>query len=226
MDFAACTAEAGWIDALAAVAQRGARRADAIADAAIELFIAHGFDAVTIADIAHAAGVSRKTIFNYFPAKEDLVFHEGHERRAALLRAIRSRPPGEPLTAPFRRATMDYLDRVEHGSVDAILAVPRIVAGSRALHSRLAVGWERESAELAPAIAEQAGEPATSVVAMVVARTLAWTHRLTFRAAFTRLLAGEDQRAVAADLREQATRAYDLLETGLAGYGHRQPAGS
>jgi hypothetical protein len=54
---------------------------------------------------------------------------------------------------------------------------------------------------------------------MVVARTLAWTHRLTFRAAFMRLLAGEDQRTVAADLRAQATRAYDLLEAGLAGYG-------
>ena len=39
------------------------------------------------------------------------------------------------------------------------------------------------------------------------------------RAAFTRLLAGEDQRVVAADLRAQATRAYDLLEAGLAGYG-------
>ena len=33
------------------------------------------------------------------------------------------------------------------------------------------------------------------------------------------LLAGDDQRAVAADLREDATRAYDLLERGLAGYG-------
>ena len=57
------------------------------------------------------------------------------------------------------------------------------------------------------------------LLAMVVARTLAWTHRLTFRAAFMRLLAGEDQRTVAADLREQATRAYDLLEAGLGGYG-------
>jgi hypothetical protein len=40
-----------------------------------------------------------------------------------------------------------------------------------------------------------------------------------FRSAFTRLLAGEDQRAVAADLREQAHRAYETLEQGLAGYG-------
>jgi hypothetical protein len=52
-----------------------------------------------------------------------------------------------------------------------------------------------------------------------MARTLAWTHRLVFRAGFQRLLAGEDQRTVAADLRDQAHRAYEALERGLAGYG-------
>ncbi|MEA2244855.1 MAG: hypothetical protein QOD24_4411, partial [Solirubrobacteraceae bacterium] len=36
------------------------------------------------------------------------------------------------------------------------------------------------------------------------------------------LLAGEDQRTVAADLRLQADRAYDLLEAGLAAYGARE----
>jgi hypothetical protein len=56
---------------------------------------------------------------------------------------------------------------------------------------------------------------------MVVARTLAWTHRMTFRAAFTRLLDGEDPKRVARDLRKQADEAYDLLEAGLAGYGSR-----
>jgi AcrR family transcriptional regulator len=192
---------------------------EAIAAAAMELFLARGFDDVTIADVAGAAGVSRKTIFNYFPAKEDLVFHEGRERRAALIEAIRSRPAGEPLIAPFRRTTIEYLDRVEHGSVDALVAVPRLVAASPALRSRLAIGWEKEAAELAPVIAEETGAAVGDLLAMVVARTLAWTHRLTFRAAFMRLLAGEDQRTVAADLREQATRAYDLLEAGLGGYG-------
>ena len=52
---------------------------------------------------------------------------------------------------------------------------------------------------------------------------LAWAHRLVFRAAFTRPIAGEDQRAVAADLRDQARRAYETLEQGLAGYGVKGP---
>jgi hypothetical protein len=56
-------------------------------------------------------------------------------------------------------------------------------------------------------------------VPTIVARTLAWTHRMVFRAAFTRLLAGEDRHWVAADLRLQANRAYRTLETGLGRYG-------
>jgi AcrR family transcriptional regulator len=192
-----------------------------IAAAAMELFQARGFDDVTIADIAAAADVSRKTVFNYFPAKEDLVFEAGQERRAAIVQAIRERPPGSSLVAPFRAATMDYLDSVERDPVDAIVAIPRLVAGSTALRNRLFIGWEEEAAVLGPVLAQEAGEPPGSVVAIVVARTLAWTHRTVFRAAFTRVLAGEDQHAVAADLREQAARAYDLLEDGLAGYGAR-----
>jgi hypothetical protein len=75
---------------------------------------------------------------------------------------------------------------------------------------------------LGPVLAEESGERRDELTPVVVARALAWTHRLTFRAAFTRLIAGEDQRAVAADLREQAARAYDLLETGLGSYGVRE----
>jgi AcrR family transcriptional regulator len=190
-----------------------------IAAAAMELFQAHGFDAVTIADVARAADVSEKTIFNYFPAKEDLVFQEGGERRAALIQAIRQRAPYESLVTPFRQATMSYLDLVEHDPPETLLAIPRLVAGSTALRNRLFVGWEEESAILGPVIAEEAAEPPGSLVPLVVARTLAWTHRVIFRAAFSRLLAGEDPHAVASDLREQASGAYDLLESGLRGYG-------
>jgi AcrR family transcriptional regulator len=196
----------------------------AIAAAAMELFQSRGFDAVTIADIAVAADVSRKTVFNYFPAKEDLVFEAGQERRAALVQAIRERPAGTSLVAPFRAATMDYLERLAHDPVDATLAIPRLVAGSTALRNRLFLGWEEEAAVLGPVLAQEAGDPPAGVVPTVVARTLAWTHRTVFRAAFMRLLAGEPRDVVAADLREQAARAYDLLEDGLGGYG-TSPAG-
>lgn len=196
-----------------------------IAAAAMGLFVGRGFDEVTIAEIARAADVSEKTISNYFPAKEDLVFGRGGDRRAALVEAIRDRAPGESIVGPFRRATGDFLDRVEHDPVESIVAIPRLVARSVALHNHLSLAWEEEAAVLAPAIAAAAGEDADELLPAVVARTLAWTHRLAFRAAFRRLLDGEDQTAVAADLRRQADRAYDRLEVGLADFGRAGAAG-
>ena len=193
----------------------------AIAAAAMRLFAERGFDEVTVAEIARDADVSEKTVFNYFPAKEDLLFNRGAERQAAVVAAIRERPAGEPLTRPFRRQTHAFLDRLEHEPLDDLTIVPRLVAGSSALRERLFLGWEREIEVLAPVLAEQAGVPEDDLVARVVARSLAWAHRLVFRAALEGLLADRPRAELAAELRIQADRAYDQLEQGLAGYGVR-----
>jgi AcrR family transcriptional regulator len=190
-----------------------------ISRAAMKLFGKRGFDDVTVADVAEAAGVSEKTVFNYFPAKEDLVFPNGQQRFDELIESIRDRPPGSSVVEPFRSATHRFLDHVATGPVEEIVARPRLLMGSQALRDRLFVWWEQEASLLAPVIAEEAGDRDGELTAAVVARTLAWTHRVTFRAAFTRLLAGEEQKKVARDLRKQADAAYDLLEAGLRDYG-------
>jgi AcrR family transcriptional regulator len=190
-----------------------------IAHAAMELFLARGFDAVTVAEVADAAGVSEKTVYNHFSTKEDLVFPDVEQRWTAVLDGIRDRSPGTSLVEPFRAATRELLDQVAAGAVDEITARPRLVMGSKALRERLFVRWEQEAALLAPIIAAEVGDDSTHIVPAVVARTLAWTHRTTFRAAFTRLIAGEDHREVARDLRKQSEVAYALLEAGLRNYG-------
>ncbi|MDT5152603.1 MAG: TetR/AcrR family transcriptional regulator, regulator of mycofactocin system, partial [Mycobacterium sp.] len=40
-----------------------------IADVAIDLFSARGFDAVNVDDVAHAAGIARRTVFRYYASK-------------------------------------------------------------------------------------------------------------------------------------------------------------
>src|SRR5437899_7865208 len=80
-----------------------ARTRREIADSAMQLFAQRGFDHVTVAEVAAAAGVSEKTVFNYFPTKEDLFWDEVPEREAALVEAIRSRAPGEPISAALQR---------------------------------------------------------------------------------------------------------------------------
>src|SRR6185295_7840208 len=106
---------------------------ESIAAAAMQLFQARGFDAVTVADVARAADVSEKTVFNYFPTKEDLVFGRGAERTAALIEEIRTRPPGTSVIDPFRDATMELIERVEREPIESVVAVPRLVTNSEQL---------------------------------------------------------------------------------------------
>src|SRR5438552_5272069 len=69
----------------------------------MRLFVERGFEHVTVAEVAAAARVSEKTVFNYFPTKEDLFFDEVPARQAAIVAAIRNRAPGESVVAPLRR---------------------------------------------------------------------------------------------------------------------------
>ena len=193
---------------------------EAILDAARRLFVERGFDAVTVAEVAAAADVSEKTVFNHFATKEDLVTAGGEERRAALIEAIKARPPGTSVMEPFRALSLELLDAVARGETEELLAVPRMVRESKALQERLFLGWEREAAELTPVIAEAAGAAEDDIVPAVVARTLAWTHRTIFRAAMRALMTtDEDPKALARRLRKQANRAYDELAGGLGSYG-------
>src|SRR6266568_4122887 len=85
------------------------RTHEAISNAAIELFLRHGYDQVSIAQIAEAAEVSRRTLFAYFPAKEDLVLHRIEDHRTESARVVRAHPRA-PLSA-LRAYFLDGLDR-------------------------------------------------------------------------------------------------------------------
>jgi len=53
--------------------KRREQKQESIRRAALELFQAHGFRKVSVAEIARTAGVSQVTIYNYFGSKEALV---------------------------------------------------------------------------------------------------------------------------------------------------------
>ncbi len=72
----------------------------AILETAQAMFVERGYDNVTVTEIAYAVGLSAKTVFSYFPSKEDLVFDRDLEMRALLRDRIRDRAPGRtPLDA-------------------------------------------------------------------------------------------------------------------------------
>jgi len=195
-----------------------------IAETARRLFSERGFEHVSVAEIARVADVSEKTVFNYFPTKEGLVYWRLESFETELLDTIRSRAVGESVLEAFGRFAREprgMLGKYDPETQERLAAVSRMIASSPALLAREQQIFTGYTASLAALIAEETGAAPDDLLPGVIARSLAWTHRLVFRAAFGRVIAGEDHAAVAADLREQARRAYDQLEHGLRDYGVR-----
>jgi AcrR family transcriptional regulator len=199
--------------------KRAARAA--IAATARRLFAERGFDAVTVAEVAAAADVSEKTVFNHFPTKEDLAFAGREEGIAQFVAAIAEREAGSSVLDVFRAMTHTVLDVFVAGGDEDLLTVAAIIRGSRALQERLTVGWESGAAAITAAVAEASGADEEDILPAIVARTLWFTHRSIFLAALNGLLAEEDREQLAARLRAAADRAYDQLAGGLGEYGRR-----
>jgi AcrR family transcriptional regulator len=188
----------------------------AISDVATEMFVTRGFDEVTISQVAEAAGVSKMTVTNYFPRKEDLVFDRADAITRHLADVVSTRRPGESMLAAIRR---DYAEAAARADVTLGLSSPefaRMITSSPALASRgLEMLYQREQA-LGDAIAAETGtdNPAQRLIAAI----LCSVHRVLFAEASRRSMAGEPRPQTCAVLAEEATRAFDLLEPSLGGY--------
>jgi AcrR family transcriptional regulator len=190
-----------------------------IATTARRLFAERGFDAVTVSQVAAAAEVSEKTVFNYFPTKEDLAFAGREEGVARLVTAITERSPGTSVLDVFRALTATVLDAFVAPGDESLLTVAKIIRHSPALQQRLTVGWESGAAAITTAVAETTGAAEGDLVPAIVARSLWFTHRSIFLLALQGLLAEEDREQLSARLRAAADRAYDQFAEGLQDYG-------
>jgi len=83
---------------------------DTIIKVALDLFAEQGYEQTTIAEIADAAEVSPRTIFAYFPTKEDIVFCQLPETRERLAQALRERPDGATALDALRDFIAGSLD--------------------------------------------------------------------------------------------------------------------
>jgi AcrR family transcriptional regulator len=194
-----------------------------IAQAARRLFQEHGFDAVTVADVARAADVSRKTVFNYFPTKEDL-FYSGLEfYEAQLVEAIRQRKPGESLLAAFASFVTESRGLLAADNPDAgerLVAINRMIANSPALRAREQQIYAGYAAALAALIAEETRARPGDVAPWVAANAMIGLHKALVDYVRRQVLAGErDPARIARGLRTQARQAVAVLEHGLGQLG-------
>lgn len=130
-----------------------------IADAALELFIARGFDAVSIREIADTADVSVATLYSHFPQKEALVFDEDDDVRDSVLAAVREREAGVTIPEALHRWMLDFV--IEDHDYEAHIAqFNALVASVPSLREYERRMWGRIDEALAATIAEDLGRPA------------------------------------------------------------------
>jgi AcrR family transcriptional regulator len=111
------------------------RTREAIADAALRLFAEHGFDAVTLTQIAAAADVGARTLFRYFPDKEELLFGDDDSIGGVLAAALAARPRGESPADAAREALLTLLPLWQEGQEKG-RARQAVIAASPALRAR------------------------------------------------------------------------------------------
>jgi AcrR family transcriptional regulator len=127
---------------------------DAIADAAWRLFAAEGYEAATVADIARAAGVSRRTFFRYFSSKEDVVVGTSDALAEDLLAAFARRPPGEPPLEAIRE-TLRPLVASRLADARQARAIVRLLRESRTLRRAMLERHARMEERLADLLARR-----------------------------------------------------------------------
>jgi AcrR family transcriptional regulator len=196
-----------------------------ITDTARELFAAHGFENVSVAQIARAAELSETTVFNYFPTKEDLVFQGLEAFEGQLLQAVRDRPSGEGVLRAFGRFILEprgLLAATDPASADALLSASRMIASSPALAAREQQILARYADSLAALLAEETGARPGDLTPSVVANTLIGFHRAMLDYVRQRIEENPaDLRQLARAVYAEGQKALGLLAEGLAGYGVR-----
>ncbi|SEM25435.1 TetR family transcriptional regulator [Nonomuraea pusilla] len=188
---------------------------EAISAAAIALFLERGFDEVPVTEVCAAAGVSKPTLFKYFPTKEDLVLHRIADHQGEAARVVRGRAPGRSPVDALRRHFLDGLAR--HDPVTGLNDRPEVVAYHRLVFStpslvaRLFHHMAEDERELAAALAETLD----GLTAGLLAGQVLAAQRVLARRTWQLLADGAPLREVEPEAVRAAEHAFALLAAQL-----------
>ncbi len=195
-----------------------------IAETARRLFVERGFDGVSVVEIARAADVAEKTVYNYFPTKEDLVYSGMEAFEEKLLGAVRERRPGQSALgafAEFMEATYGVL--AERTATGELKTITRVITRSPSLLAREQQVFARYTAALAALLAEETGVGADDVQPWVAANALMGVHRAVLDYVRRRTLAGARGVRLAREVDVQTKQALATLAHGLEDYAVKGP---
>jgi len=150
--------------------QRKARTRKAIQEHALRLFLANGYDATTVEQIAAAAEVSPMTFFRYFPSKEAVV--ENDEYDPLLIDFIRAQPADLGPLAALREAVVRGMRAVYDTDKDALLVRTRLILTTPALRGRQWRNGDSTQALFVEALAARTGGEVTFELRVLAAAAL------------------------------------------------------
>ena len=138
--------------------KKAATRAS-IVQAARELFLERGFDAVSVREIADRADVSPTTVFTHFPHKEALAFGDEDVRHNRLVAAVADRPPGTSISAALKAHYLTEITALRSEPERSLLALMEQTPALVEYAERM---WFRHEDALITAITEEFGLPEPS----------------------------------------------------------------
>jgi len=193
-----------------------------ISDVATALCVVRGFDHVRVADIAEIVGVSEKTLFNYFPTKEAMVFDMADEAIERLTAALRDRDPREsPTSAVVRLLREDlepFTDMVGSGGDDFVTPFAEMIAQTPSLRAAWLELHARLTAVAAEELAAWVGVDPREPEPNVAAHALVGLQAVMFDSRLRHVQGGLRGAALNAAVGEDLDRAARLLEIGLGSF--------
>ncbi|WP_351223140.1 helix-turn-helix domain-containing protein [Streptomyces sp. NPDC002133] len=194
-----------------------------ISDVATGLFMERGFDAVTIAEVAQAADVSVNTVYNYFPAKEDLFFDREPGLVERLARWVRARDAGESAAAAVLRELRGEVEAVSPsvGLMDGYDRFLRVIHHAPSLQSRVLTFQRETVTKLAQALREETGAAPDDPMPFLMAGQIDWVYETAMGAIGREMMAGRRPAEVSREVLGLIDEMEDLLSERVLGYAVR-----
>lgn len=188
-----------------------------LSDTAARLFLERGFDAVRVAEVAEACGVSEKTVFNYFPTKEALLL-DRLEATMASLRSGLADPSVPPVEAALRLLAAELAEATESltgAQVEGYRRFGDLIRATPSLRAHQIAMMDRFVEVAAEVLASRSGVDPSAPEPQITATALLGLWRVQFDSLRRHLDPGRSPAEIRAAVSADVLRAARVLTEGL-----------
>jgi AcrR family transcriptional regulator len=197
-----------------------------LSDTATAMFLDRGFDAVRVAEVAEACGVSEKTVFNYFPTKESLVL-DRLEATVASLRTGLADPAIPPVEAALQILGRELIAMTSWlagqddpgQAAQAIVRFGDLIRATPSLRAYQADMMDQFAAVATQILAARAGVSADDPEPQIAARALLGLWHVQAHSLRIHLNGGHTPGRLCELVTSDVRRAARLIDTGLRRFG-------